>query len=134
MKATLESTVSQHGFTAGDWQQAIDVRSFIQANYTPYDGDSAFLSGATSRTTNLWDQCKTLIMEEHNRGGVYDIDTKTVTAIAAHDPGYIDKENEIIVGLQTDAPLKRAINPWGGVRVVEAACKEYGYQLDDSLY
>ena len=133
MKGSLESKVPQHDFKPGDWEEAIDVHSFIQANYTPYERDSAFLSGATSRTKNLWEQCKALIVEEHNRGGVYDIDTKTVTSVAAHAPGYIDKENEVIVGLQTDAPLKRAINPWGGIRVVDTACQEYGYQLDDQV-
>ncbi|MCD5397496.1 formate C-acetyltransferase [candidate division NPL-UPA2 bacterium] len=130
MQVSLKPKVSQYDFKAGDWKQVIDVRSFIQANYTPYDKEASFLSGATLRTKNLWEKCRKLIGEEHNRGGVYDIDTKTVATITAHAPGYIDKENEIIVGLQTDTPLKRAINPWGGIRVVETACQEYGYQLD----
>ena len=133
MQVSLESKVSQYDFKTGDWKQAIDVRSFIQANYLPYDREGAFLSEATLRTKNLWEKCRKLIGEEHSRGGVYDIDTKTVATITAHAPGYLDKENEIIVGLQTDTPLKRAINPWGGIRVVETACQEYGYQLDDQV-
>ncbi len=133
MNTNLKHAVLKDDFKAGGWEQKINVSSFIQANYTPYAGEDNFLSGATLRTKNLWRKCNQLIEEEHNRGGVYDIDTKTVTTITAHAPGYLDKENEIIVGLQTDAPLKRAINPWGGIRIVDTACQEYGYQLDDRV-
>jgi len=127
------ANIGWYGFKGGIWQSKIDVRDFIQKNYTPYHGDASFLAGPTNRTKKLWEKCQKLIMEEHKRGGVYDIDTKTVTTITAHAPGYIDKENEIIVGLQTDAPLKRAINPWGGIRIVNTSCEEYGYELDDSV-
>lgn len=120
-------------FTGGAWEEMINVSSFIQANYTPYTGSEAFLKGPTARTTSLWGKCSKLILEEYKRGGVYDIDTKTVTTITAHAPGYLDKDNEIIVGLQTDAPLKRSINPWGGIRTVDTACQEYDYKLDDKV-
>lgn len=133
MEANLKSSVSRGAFKGDGWRQSIDVRSFIQDNYTPYDGEASFLSGSTPRTDVLWEKCRKLIGEEHDRGGVHDIDTKTVTSITSHAPGYLEKESEIIVGLQTDAPLKRAINPWGGIRVVETACQEYGYQLDANV-
>ncbi|MCD5406468.1 MAG: formate C-acetyltransferase [Desulfotomaculum sp.] len=133
MSICLKSEDLCYEFKTGDWEQAIDVRSFIQANYTPYHGDGSFLAGATFRTKSLWKKCSKLAMEEYKRGGVYDVDTKTVTTITAHAPGYLDQENEIIVGLQTDAPLKRAINPWGGIRTVDVACQEHGYQLDDQV-
>jgi len=126
-------STAYQGFRAGEWAHKIDVRSFIQLNYRPYTGDAAFLAGPTERTRRLWQYCQNLLAEELKRGGVYDIDTKTVTSITSHAPGYIDKDNELIVGLQTDAPLKRAINPWGGIRMVETACREYGYELDSSV-
>ena len=129
----LVTETKSYAFTGGNWEEMIDVPSFIQANYTPYSGDESFLEGPTARTTALWGRCSKLILEEYKRGGVYDIDTKTVTTITAHAPGYLDKDNEIIVGLQTDAPLKRSINPWGGIRTVDTACKEYDYKLDDEV-
>lgn len=111
-------------FQGGRWQEIIDVRSFIQANYEPYLGDGSFLAGPTPRTKSLWDKCLALLREETRKDGCLDIDTKTVTTITSHAPGYIDKDQELIVGLQTDAPLKRAINPWGGLRMVKNACAE----------
>lgn len=133
MNVCVKSESTSDEFTSGDWQQTINVSSFIQSNYTPYTEDGAFLEGPTARTTDMWKKCSKLILEEYKRGGVYDIDTKTVATITAHAPGYLDKDNEIIVGLQTDEPLKRSINPWGGIRTVDTACQEYGYQLDDEV-
>ncbi|MFH1478261.1 MAG: formate C-acetyltransferase [Candidatus Omnitrophota bacterium] len=120
-------------FTRGRWDKTIDVRDFINRNYTPYDGDSSFLKGPTERTKRLWAKCLELFEEERKRGGVLDIDTSTVSTIASHKAGYIDKKLEIIKGLQTDKPLKRAIKPLGGIKIVEKACKDYGYSLDKKV-
>ncbi|HEY9738519.1 MAG TPA: pyruvate formate lyase family protein, partial [Trichocoleus sp.] len=117
------------GFTAGRWTSEVNVRNFIQANYTPYLGEATFLSSATKRTQTLWAQVLELMAEERQKG-VLDADTKVPSGITAHAPGYIDSELEQIVGLQTDKPLKRAIMPFGGIRVVEAGLKAYGYELD----
>src|SRR5690349_13118508 len=103
------------GFAGERWRHEIDVRDFIQHNYTPYAGNSAFLSGPTARTKLLWDNVAALFAEERRRGGIYDVDARTPAAITAHAPGYIDRERELVVGLQTDAPLKRAIMPFGGL-------------------
>ena len=120
-----------NGFKAGKWQKEIDVRSFIQTNYTPYEGDSSFLSDATDKTKKLWSQVLDLYKKEKAaEGGVLDIDTKTISTISSHEAGYIDKDLEKIVGLQTDAPLKRAIMPFGGVRIVEKSCEAYGRKMD----
>ncbi len=120
-----------NGFKAGKWQKEVDVRSFIQANYTPYEGDSSFLANATDKTKKLWNQVLDLYKKEKSaEGGVLDIDTKTISTISAHDAGYIDKSLEEIVGLQTDAPLKRAIMPFGGIRIVEKSCEAYGRKVD----
>lgn len=120
-----------NGFKAGKWQKEVDVRSFIQANYTPYEGDSSFLANATDKTKKLWSQVLDLYKKEKSaEGGVLDIDTKTISTISAHDAGYIDKSLEEIVGLQTDAPLKRAIMPFGGIRIVEKSCEAYGRKVD----
>ena len=120
-----------NGFQNGDWQKEIDVRSFIQANYTPYEGDASFLVGPTERTKKLWDEVLELYKKEKaSEGGVLDIDTKTISTITAHDAGYIDKDLEQIVGLQTDKPLKRAIMPFGGIRIVEKSCEAYGRKVD----
>ena len=120
-----------NGFQCGDWQKEIDVRNFIQTNYTPYEGDSSFLVGPTERTKKLWDEVLELYKKEKAaEGGVLDIDTKTISTITAHDAGYIDKDLEQIVGLQTDAPLKRAIMPFGGIRIVEKSCEAYGKKVD----
>lgn len=116
------------GFAAGMWQRAVDVRGFIQLNYTPYEGDGSFLQGPTPRTRNMWEKLQPLLVEERQKG-ILDV-SQFPSGILAHAPGYVDKHHEIIVGLQTDAPLKRAIMPFGGWRVVEASLKAYGYQPD----
>ncbi|GAA1446530.1 formate C-acetyltransferase [Leifsonia poae] len=120
------------GFVAGPWRVSIDVRDFIQRNYQPYDGDHHFLEGATARTRGIWGRLSELFPEERERG-VYDVDPHTPSTITSHLPGYIDQENELIVGLQTDAPLKRAIMPNGGWRMVEGALKTYGYEVDQEV-
>ena len=120
------------GFTAGEWCDSIDVRGFIQANYTPYDGDASFLADATARTTAVWEKLSAMFPEEREKG-VYDVDWQTPASITAHKPGYIDRDNEVIVGLQTDAPLKRAIMPFGGWRMVVKELETYGYPVDPSL-
>ena len=123
-----------NGFTSGDWQSEINVRDFIQHNYTPYEGDSSFLAGPTEKTKKLWDEVLELYKKEHDsEGGVLDIDTKTVSTVASHEAGYIDKDLEDIVGLQTDAPLKRAIMPFGGIRIVEKSCEAYGRKVDEEV-
>jgi formate C-acetyltransferase len=119
------------GFQPGLWQTAIDVRDFIQQNYTPYDGDASFLASATERTKNLWAKLTALFVEERKKG-VLDV-SQIPTSITAHAPGYIDRDNELIVGLQTDAPLKRAIMPNGGFRLVASALKTYGYEPDPAV-
>jgi len=116
------------GFEPGLWQKEINVRDFIQQNYKPYEGDQSFLAGPTPRTRKIWDQLNTLFVEERKKG-VLDI-SQIPSAINSHPPGYIDRENEVIVGLQTDAPLKRAIMPQGGFRMVLSALKTYGYEPD----
>ena len=122
------------GFKKGDWKDEINVRDFIQHNYTPYEGDSSFLTKPTEKTKKLWDEVLELYKKEHNsKGGVLDIDTKTPSTITAHAAGYIDKDLEDIVGLQTDAPLKRSIMPFGGIRIVEKACAAYDKKVDDKV-
>ncbi|MFC5930022.1 formate C-acetyltransferase [Cryobacterium melibiosiphilum] len=120
------------GFVSGPWQDGIDVRDFIQRNYTPYLGDAGFLAGATARTTGVWAKLTAMFPEEQ-RKGVYDVDATTPASITAHAPGYIDRPNEIIVGLQTDAPLKRAIMPFGGWRMVATSLETYGYPVSPEL-
>ena len=121
-------------FNKGDWQSEINVRDFIQLNYTPYEGDSSFLKDPTSKTQKLWDEVLDLYKKEHDsKGGVLDIDTKTISTITAHDAGYIDKDLEDIVGLQTDKPLRRAIMPFGGIRIVEKACEAYDRKVDSEV-
>ena len=119
--------------TEGYWQSEIDVREFIQLNYSPYEGDESFLAGPTRRTKKLWDKTTVLLEEENKKGGTLNIDTSTVSTITSHGPGYIDKDLEVIVGLQTDEPLKRAIMPFGGIRMVKNACDAYGYKLDPEV-
>ncbi|HZJ75041.1 MAG TPA: formate C-acetyltransferase [Clostridia bacterium] len=121
------------GFNSGIWQTEINTRSFIQENYTPYTGDEAFLTGATERTKSIMKKLRALQKKEQENGGVLDIDTRTVSSPMAYSPGYIDKENEIIVGLQTDYPLKRGINPFGGIRMTRKACEAYGYTLSEEV-
>ena len=122
------------GFEKGDWQREINVRDFIQRNYTPYEGDESFLTGPTEKTKKLWDEVLELYKKEHDaEGGVLDIDTKTISTVSSHEAGYIDKDLEDIVGLQTDSPLKRAIMPFGGIRIVEQSCKAYGREVDPEV-
>ncbi|MCR4305769.1 MAG: formate C-acetyltransferase [Candidatus Daviesbacteria bacterium] len=117
----------------GEWEKVIDVRDFLFHNLTPYSGGPEFLKGPSPKTKKLWEYCKKLLQKEVAAGGVLDIDTKTISTVISHKPGYIKKDLEIIVGLQTDQPLKRAIKPFGGVRVVEQACKDYGFTLDPAV-
>ncbi|MFE6287071.1 formate C-acetyltransferase [Streptomyces sp. NPDC057877] len=117
------------GFSGARWREQIDVRDFIHANYTPYEGDAAFLAGPTERTRTVWEKVSSLFPEER-RKGIYDVDAATPSTITSHAPGYIDKDRELIVGLQTDAPLKRAIMPNGGLRMVENGLRAYGYEPD----
>ncbi|MBF0910697.1 MAG: formate C-acetyltransferase [Atopobium sp.] len=121
------------GFVGGNWQKAVDVRDFIQKNYTPYDGDDSFLAGPTEATTKLWADVMDLFAQETANGGVLDMDTKKVSTITSHEAGYIEKPLEQIVGLQTDKPLKRALMVDGGVRMAMAACKAYGYEVDPEI-
>ena len=119
------------GFQKGDWQSEINVRDFIQRNYTPYEGNDSFLTGTTPKTQKLWEEVLELYKKEQSApGSVLDIDTKTVSTISSHEAGYIDKNLEEIVGLQTDSPLKRAIMPFGGIRIVEKSCEAYGRKVD----
>ncbi|MGE8357841.1 MAG: pyruvate formate lyase family protein, partial [Microvirgula sp.] len=120
------------GFAPGVWQQQVDVCDFIQRNYTPYDGDERFLAPATERTRALWQALGTLLAQERERG-VLDVSTDRPAGITAHAAGYIDQGQELIVGLQTDAPLKRAIMPNGGLRMVESGLKAYGFELDPAI-
>ena len=120
------------GFKTGRWQKEIDVQNFIQKNYTPYEGDGSFLSGPTERTKSIWAKLLGLIKEEHKKG-VLDVSTEVGSSITAHKPGYIDEDNEIIVGLQTDGPLKRAIFPFGGARLVKKSLEAYGYEMDTQI-
>ncbi len=125
--------INWNGFKAGVWQNEINVRDFIQQNYRPYTGDSSFLAGATVRTTDLMKKLRELFAQERRQGGVLDIDANTVSSLTAYAPGYVDKENELIVGLQTNRPLKRGVNPFGGIRMARAACEAYGYKLGESI-
>src|SRR3954447_5012193 len=127
-KTAVEPQTPWTGFRLGLWQKEVNVRDFIQRNYEPYEGDESFLAGATARTSAIWNRLNDLFVEER-RKGVLDV-SQIPSSITAHAPGYIDRENEIIVGLQTDAPLKRAIMPNGGFRMVVSALKTYGYTPD----
>lgn len=120
-------------FVGGRWEEEIDVRDFIQRNYTPYEGDENFLAGPTAATTALWDQVMELSKKEREAGGVLDMDTKVVSTILSHGAGYLDKEKEKIVGFQTDAPFKRAMMPYGGIRMAKQACEDNGYHLDPEV-
>ncbi|EGT3848117.1 formate C-acetyltransferase [Clostridioides difficile] len=121
------------GFKTGRWTKEINVREFIQLNYSPYEGNDSFLASATENTKKLWDEAMVLFKKERENGGTLDVDTKTVSGIAAYAPGYLDKELETIVGLQTDAPLKRAVMPYGGIKMVENSCEAFGYELDPEI-
>ncbi|MBP3677203.1 MAG: formate C-acetyltransferase [Agathobacter sp.] len=122
-----------NGFKSGVWQDEINVRDFIQQNYKAYEGDDSFLAGATARTNDMMKKVNSLFKLERQYGGVLDIDTTTVSSLTAYAPGYIDKENELIVGLQTNRPLKRGVNPFGGIRMARQACTAYGYKLSDKI-
>lgn len=124
---------SWQGFTQGRWNKEVDVREFIQLNYTPYEGDDKFLAGVTDNTKKLWNEVTALFKKERDNNGTLDVDTDTISAIDAYEPGYIHQEFEKIVGLQTDAPLKRAVMPYGGIRMVESSCEAFGYTLDPKV-
>ena len=129
-----ESTLyNSADFIGGKWEKEINVRDFIQKNYTPYYGDSRFLAEPTEATKKLWDECCELFKKERENGGVLDLDTKVVSSIVSHGAGYIDKDLETIVGLQTDAPLKRSLQPFGGIRMAETSCSSYGYEVDPKV-
>lgn len=121
------------GFKKGIWQDEINVRDFIQSNYTEYLGDNSFLASATKRTQELMKKLQSLFKLEREYGGVLDIDTATVSSLTSYSPGYLDKNNELIVGLQTNRPLKRGVNPFGGMRMVRQACEAYGYKLSNKI-
>lgn len=120
-------------FSGGVWEREINVRDFIQKNYTPYDGDDTFLAGPTQATKDLWAQVMDLTAKEREAGGVLDMDTKLVSTITSHGPGYLDKEKEQIVGFQTDKPFKRSLQPYGGIRMAEKACADNGYTIDPEI-
>ncbi|MBR6336989.1 MAG: formate acetyltransferase, partial [Ruminococcus sp.] len=121
------------GFAQGKWCGSVNVRDFIQKNFTPYDGDESFLTGPTEATKKLWGIVRDLSEQERAAGGVLDMDTKIISTITSHDAGYLDKELEQIVGIQTDKPFKRSLQPFGGIRMAQAACEQYGYKVDDSV-
>ena len=121
------------GFETATWCREVNVRSFIQHNYTPYDGNEDFLQGPTQDTLDLWRQVGELTKEEIAKGGVLDMDTEVISTITSHGPGYLDQTKEKIVGLQTDKPFKRAFMPYGGIRVAEKACKDHGYEIDPKM-
>ena len=120
-------------FREGNWCREIDVRDFIQRNYTPYEGDESFLEGPTEATSALWSQVLELSKQEREKGGVLDMDTKVISTITSHGPGYLDKEKETIVGFQTDKPFKRALQPYGGIRMAVKACEDNGYHVDPEI-
>lgn len=122
------------GFKGSKWQDEVDVRGFIQNNYKPYDGDESFLEGPTESTNTLWEKLQKLQKEERAKGGVLDMETEVVSSLTAYGPGYLDKDLEKVVGLQTDKPLKRAFMPYGGIRMSEEACETYGYKPSEKLH
>ena len=130
MLETNNHTNAWQGFKTGRWNKNIDVREFIQLNYSLYEGDDEFLEGPTKATEALWDQVMQLSKEERERGGMWDMDTKVASTITSHDAGYLDKDLEKVVGVQTEKPFKRSMQPFGGIRMAKAACEAYGYELD----
>ncbi len=128
-----QEPIGWKGFTPGDWSKSVDVRDFIIKNYTAYEGDASFLSGPTERTKAVWNQVLDLMKQENAKDGPLDFDADTPSGITSHAPGYIDKEHELIVGLQTDAPLKRAILPMGGLKMVQTSCNVYGKELNHTV-
>lgn len=132
-KETISFDNAWRGFKGQKWQHDISVRDFIQDNYTPYDGDDEFLTGPTEATSELWSQVMDLDRQEREAGGVLDMDTKTVSTITSHGPGYLNKDLETIVGFQTDKPFKRSMQPFGGIRMSEASAEAYGYEIDEEV-
>ena len=128
-----ETPVAWEGFAPGPWQHEVDVRDFIQRNYTPYEGDETFLEGPTEDTEYLWGEVMDLFAAERAMGGVIAMDTDVISTITSHGPGYIDKGRETVVGLQTDKPLKRALQPNGGIRMAVQACESHGYHVDEKI-
>lgn len=122
-----------NGFVDGRWKKEIDVRDFIIKNFTVYEGNEDFLAGPTQATKDLWDQVMELTKEERERGGVYDLDTKIVSTITSHDAGYLNKDKEKVVGVQTDVPFKRSLQPFGGIRMASVSAESYGYKLDPEV-
>ena len=122
------------GFQAGKWNKEVNLRDFIQLNYTPYDGDDSFLAGPTQNTKDLWAQVMDLTKQEREAGGVLDMDTKIVSTLTSHDAGYLDRSKEKIVGVQTDKPFKRSLQPFGGIRIAEQACETNGNKVDPEFY
>ena len=134
MEKVMDTT--QHawdGFKGSKWQEEISVRDFIQDNYTLYEGDESFLAGPTQNTKDLWAQVMDLSKEERERGGMWDMDTKVVSTITSHGPGYLDKDKETVVGVQTDKPFKRSLQPFGGIRMSENSAEAYGYKIDEEV-
>ena len=129
----MEEKQEWRNFVGGAWQGEVDVRDFIQKNYTPYDGDDSFLEGPTDATKKLWAQVMELSKEEREKGGVLDMDTKIISTITSHGPGYLNKDLETIVGFQTDKPFKRSLQPYGGIRMAEKACLDNGYKVDPEI-
>ena len=121
------------GFKEGNWQKEIDVRNFILENFTPYSGDDSFLEGPTKETNLLWDQVMELTKQERDNGGVLDMDTKVVSTITSHGPGYLDPEKEKVVGFQTDKPFKRSLQPFGGIRMAIDSARSYGFEIDEEI-
>ncbi|SOC15782.1 pyruvate formate lyase I [Brochothrix thermosphacta] len=130
---STEKHYEWQGFNRGDWENGVDVREFIQKNYTAYDGDNQFLAGPTEATNALWAQVMKLNEEERKAGGVLDMDTKVVSSITSHGPGYLNKELETIVGFQTEKPFKRGLQPFGGIRMSEQAAESYGFKIDEEI-
>lgn len=129
----MEFSRAWEGFNPGEWNEKVNVSDFIKRNYTEYTGDSSFLSGATERTKELMEKFSKLLDKERENGGVLSVDTETVSSLVTYAPGYLDKEKELIVGLQTDSPLRRGVNPFGGMRMSREAAKAYGYELSDKI-
>jgi formate C-acetyltransferase len=128
-----QDTKEWYGFNEGRWCNSINVRDFILKNFTPYDGDDSFLEGPTEATTKLWEQVMDLSKQEREAGGVLDMDTKVISTITSHGAGYLNKDLETIVGFQTDKPFKRSLQPFGGIRMAETACKQNGYEVDPEI-
>lgn len=129
----MKTSIEKKLFTTGKWASSVNVQDFVLKNITPYDGDSSFLSGPSLKTTNLWTICKEALSQERNNNGCLAVDVETISTINAFKPGYINKEDEVIVGLQTDQLLKRAMKPFGGIKLVESAVKERGLKVSDRV-